>query len=1598
MRIISSKTTLVKPITLFSWTPFSFVSHFRKEYHQNFHFFPPFQLLYLSCWLWKRFSYRLLPLETCSGKLGKYTSVFSHNCWSRNYDTQEIKQESCSALSASSFVRRSESGDSYLETKGKKEKLFRSRPYHWKTSLIAPHVRFYHSFSHFPPSVFPLNMIKQSDYPQEKTDASALKENEEDGSTTLQSSFSEIREGTPSDSNEKSRRDLEEDDVVLSDYSSCYIQFLSHQSDLMDRPTVDPNGVVLGAFSSTCGSQRNCRVGIGDDSENDGQARMESMRRRPCVDTQGMNGGSENVLCLGAKGKVKSEYRTNIKGKKEEEEGQSRNNVVKMSALNSSTMCGAPLSLTCESVEESGEGSMEVDRMGACAATPLSSFFPLSSPLRSPLRHGSTPLRKMMPHRSPVPASGTALLEMEASTTPQVDGDSTVAVRTGTTISDPFPSRTNSIRSSLTPSALDGCTTLPSSATEDCGSDLASSIPPGSDEGGLSEDVVDIVTDAFKAQREKAVAERQRFLYALTHPIVTDYTYKGKLVPPPPFHFGRITQEAKDLAQKMLVQPCYSLVLQAGTRHDPSVGSTSTPYGLSSSFSASSRCSYVGASSPSSSVEVGTGKGKGGVGEASFNYSHRFLGSASSPRQGRTRAHRDPSNIFAYHNYFFEINDLYQEVVLVGRASAGKSTLLNAILNQPSMAKTSSTPHTTRKISFYQSCTKDEMKRFYATERHQLVKLPGKGLQLTFVDIPGFGIEGMSDRWRDETIVLTDSYFGTRRSINTVLFCLDVDKGLTKVDIKYFNWLENVHGIFFIVLTKCDSVPHSRICAVMHQVYALITKHRKKFRKVFPFILPTSALTGENIDELRGMIMETSGMMSGQRLREVLKRKQKAWEAEALREEEIRFQEAQELNQRHALEFCQLRVKSGTKFLLDGEGKQKKQTAQTTAIKPSIPSPVTRSTGNVSSAPLFTMGDPHLSDLTAEPVEIETDAQVTPTEKTALFESEDTMRKHFSSKQEKNGDEIKEGFMGTKLNNSSPFPSPLSSSSSSSPLSYASGSQPPLAVSRKTFLKWRDNHPHPSHTLKYEGHRVRLHSGLNSPHIVSISNTMINTVSEDMKRKTKKTEEEVQEEETAEKNEQKKLLLSNSLSSSRMGPAYQNHNTNSAITSAAKGMCSLDGRSLVHSLSPLLGSISPSFVRDDDRNQEDHHRDSLFSSSLSQAPKENTAIHSSLPCQSSTGINDSSGGGGRRGAVSAFLDDFQQFQQVPHSSQTVRIKYKRHRDNLQEGESHNRKGMVPRDQGREVKVGSIQQGSIVKIYNASPLEGKGHMLKDDKEIGPPIANDDCRRKNSPDSCLVPSLSSSSMASSSHSARQASALVYRAPFFAEDETGRLASFTAGRRSGPSVLSLNSSVHHRKAEYKGKVLGQLLQKENPEAPWRAVDSLRRKIDEAKEQLLIPTFSSSSAVKVEHQRWGTEKGSGVSSSRMNRKDREAYLRYAGRLTSSFEQFTAEVACTKYMTEIRQAKTLRSKEQMHFNATGKINYRSMPKGLWKEYGSSNHNAKNNSIHSRQARQPKEDVRDQDIARTHTSSSETDEDCGTLFRASSSFPTFRVLGCESTN
>ena len=135
------------------------------------------------------------------------------------------------------------------------------------------------------------------------------------------------------------------------------------------------------------------------------------------------------------------------------------------------------------------------------------------------------------------------------------------------------------------------------------------------------------------------------------------------------------------------------------------------------------------------------------------------------------------------------------QIAFVGRSNVGKSSLLNALVNQKNLAVTSSTPGRTRLINFFriQYAVRDV------------------NLELFFVDLPGYGYAQASKNtqagWGENiTEFLTKS-----RPLRHVFVLLDIRHKPSPHDVAMLHFLQSHQISFSIIATKCDKVPRSKL-------------------------------------------------------------------------------------------------------------------------------------------------------------------------------------------------------------------------------------------------------------------------------------------------------------------------------------------------------------------------------------------------------------------------------------------------------------------------------------------------------------------------------------------------------------------------------------------------------------------------------------------------------------------------------------------------------------------------------------------------------------------------------------------------------------------
>lgn len=129
------------------------------------------------------------------------------------------------------------------------------------------------------------------------------------------------------------------------------------------------------------------------------------------------------------------------------------------------------------------------------------------------------------------------------------------------------------------------------------------------------------------------------------------------------------------------------------------------------------------------------------------------------------------------------------EVAVVGRSNVGKSSLINALVGQEGLARTSRTPGRTQLINWF---AVDAQPKFH------LVDLPGYG----YAKVPG----AMKDSWKP----LIESYLSKRTSLAGVLLLVDIRRGPEVEELDFVPWLAERGVQLVVALTKADKLPKNK--------------------------------------------------------------------------------------------------------------------------------------------------------------------------------------------------------------------------------------------------------------------------------------------------------------------------------------------------------------------------------------------------------------------------------------------------------------------------------------------------------------------------------------------------------------------------------------------------------------------------------------------------------------------------------------------------------------------------------------------------------------------------------------------------------------------
>lgn len=172
------------------------------------------------------------------------------------------------------------------------------------------------------------------------------------------------------------------------------------------------------------------------------------------------------------------------------------------------------------------------------------------------------------------------------------------------------------------------------------------------------------------------------------------------------------------------------------------------------------------------------------------------------------------------------------EVAFAGRSNSGKSSAINRITGQKSLARTSKTPGRTQQINYF---ALDE-------QRH-------------LVDLPGYGYAKVSEKVKLHWQHTLEAYLQQRHSLRGLVLMMDIRHPLNDFDRQMILWCRHSNMPLHVLLTKADKLSRGAGGNVLQQVrQVLANEYGVERDRPWATVQLFSALKGMGTEEAWGIL------------------------------------------------------------------------------------------------------------------------------------------------------------------------------------------------------------------------------------------------------------------------------------------------------------------------------------------------------------------------------------------------------------------------------------------------------------------------------------------------------------------------------------------------------------------------------------------------------------------------------------------------------------------------------------------------------------------------------------------------------------------------
>ena len=165
------------------------------------------------------------------------------------------------------------------------------------------------------------------------------------------------------------------------------------------------------------------------------------------------------------------------------------------------------------------------------------------------------------------------------------------------------------------------------------------------------------------------------------------------------------------------------------------------------------------------------------------------------------------------------------EVAFAGKSNVGKSSLINALVNRKSLARTSSQPGKTQTINYYNI-------------NHELY----------FVDLPGYGYAKVSEEVKAKWGKMVERYLQKSKMLRAVFLLIDIRHTPSANDKMMYDWILHQNYKPIIIATKLDKIKRSQIQKQLKEIRTGLEV------EAGTIIIPFSAETKQGRDEIYALL------------------------------------------------------------------------------------------------------------------------------------------------------------------------------------------------------------------------------------------------------------------------------------------------------------------------------------------------------------------------------------------------------------------------------------------------------------------------------------------------------------------------------------------------------------------------------------------------------------------------------------------------------------------------------------------------------------------------------------------------------------------------